>query len=633
MIVNQPWPADRPFVSVVISCFNYGQFLDEALESVYAQTLQDFEVIVVEGGSTDGTTPQKVRAIEHPRVRKLFQDQPTRVGHNRLRGVSEARGKYVVFLDADDKLEPTYLEKAVLALELGGADLAYPSVQLFERETSVWETADEFTLKTLTEANCVATVAMFRRETWEALDIGYGTDIDLEDWDFWLRFAEKGARGFHIAEALMLYRVHGQSLTDSLRAREVEVRRGVLAMHPLAMDELRVAEISRHQLVRPIVRAPQANLGRIERRSPRSLRVAVAMPWLAGGSLTRLLLQLFSDLGARDTSLLVYSTLERPPESESQAAAFRRLTDDVFELPTEVPSEACGEAMVHLLRSRGTQVLMLAGSPQTYDLLPRLRNEMPGLRVVNYLDDTLGHVPPNRCHAKEIDVHIVASEEVRDVLLAAGEEAGRIAVIYPGLDMKRYDLATVPYGNLPDLPVSAHQKLVLYAGRFSTEASMVRFADLAHAMRGREDLVFAMMSDDFDLVAGDGQRRHLREEGCAHWLGFVDDPRRHLRRADVVVIPSSAKGLPLLCLEALALGTPVIAPNVGAMGEVIRSDVTGFLANPRDHTSYVEAISRAVELDGHRERLAETCRASVRERFAIEAVRQKYFGIFRRLAT
>ncbi|HEX8438942.1 glycosyltransferase, partial [Archangium sp.] len=98
------WPAEQPLVSVIIPCFNYGRFLSDALVSLDKQTLQDFEIIIVEGGSTDGTTTQLVRELEHPKVRKIFQPEPTLVGENRLTGLQQARGKYITFLDADDMI-------------------------------------------------------------------------------------------------------------------------------------------------------------------------------------------------------------------------------------------------------------------------------------------------------------------------------------------------------------------------------------------------------------------------------------------------------------------------------------------------------------------------------------------------
>ncbi|MFY0521854.1 glycosyltransferase [Archangium gephyra] len=631
------WPEDRPLVSVIIPCFNYGSFLPDALVSLDKQTLQDFEIILVEGGSTDGTTTEQVRALQHPKVRKIFQPEPTRVGENRLAGLQQARGKYITFLDADDMLAPTYLEKAVMALELLGVDVVYPSVQLFGREQRVWETADEFSLANLSRTNTVSTVAMFRYETWKSLGIGYGSNKDgsIEDWDFWLRFAERGVRGYKIREPLMLYRIHGNSLSDAIRPGLEQAYRKTLAKHRRYLGHLRVARISREQTQPLKETVPSRDLSRSPLPAPKPLRIALAQPWMVMGGSDSLMLQVFATCQQEDARLSVYSTIETPPSMGSSAGAFQRLTDDVFELSKELPEFAHDEAILHLLRTRQVNVLMLVGSARTYALLPRIRRELPHVRVVDHLYNTVGHLANNRRHASEIDFHIVANEEVRDALLRGGESPERIRIIYHGIDMKRFSQESVPYlpGGPPRLELAPGERLVLYSGRFSEEKGVLRFVEIARRMKRDARVRFAM--------TGDGPQRPEVEElihrhGLAErvkLLGIVEDARPYLRRADVVVIPSDVEGLPLVCLEALALGTPVVASKVGALPEVIQSGRTGFVVPPTDVDGFVRDIRGALNLDSRRTRLARTCRDSVEERFSIETARQKYYEVFRQLAS
>jgi glycosyltransferase involved in cell wall biosynthesis len=634
---NGRWPAEQPLVSVIIPCFNYGRFLADALISLDKQTLQDFEIIIVEGGSTDGTTTEQVRALEHPKVRKIFQPEPTLVGENRLTGLQQARGKYITFLDADDMIAPTYLEKAVMALELLGVDVVYPSVQLFGRENRVWETGEKFSLADLCRTNTVATVAAFRYDTWKSQNIGYGSNKDgsIEDWDFWLRFAERGARGYKIREPLMLYRIHGNSLSDSIKPKLDQAYHKTLAAHRRFLGSRRVARISREQSQPPEVKASAPDLSRSPLPARNTLRIALAQPWMVMGGSDSLMLQVFATHGQEDARLTVYSTIDTPPSMGSSSGAFQRLTDDVFDLAKELPAAAHPEAILHLLRTRQTNVLMIVGSPQTYDLLPRIRKELPHVRVVDHLYNTVGHLQNNRRHASEIDFHIVANEEVRDALLAAGEAPERIRIIHHGIDMKRFSQDAVPYlvGGPPRLAMAPSEKLVLYSGRFSEEKGVLRFVEIVRRMRKVPNVRFAMTGDgplrpqveEFILRHGLGDRVEL--------LGIVDDAKPYLRRADVVVIPSDVEGLPLVCLEALALGTPVVASKVGALGEVIQSGRTGFVVPPTDVEGFVRAIQGSLRLDSKRTRLARTCRESVEEHFSIESARQKYYEVFRQLAS
>ncbi len=632
VVRNTPLPADQPLISVVIPCFNYGRFLDEALASLYAQTLQDFEIIIVEGGSTDGLSPQHVQGVSHPKVRTLFQPTPTKVSQNRLDGLRMARGKYVVFLDADDVLAPTYLEKAVLALELLGVDLAYPSVQQFGQASALWEPAPEFTLTELSRFNTIPTVAMFRKDAWKELEIGYSLTARIEDFDFWLRWAVRGARGHKIREPLMLYRVHGQSITDELRPKYPTHLEKTIAPHRSMLGAKRVALVSARQRTLPKLEDPHAALVRIERQSDAQLRMALALPWMVVGGSDRLLVQLFADAGVRSAKVLAYTTLEAPASMGSSRRDYERITDDVFDLPAVLPPRAHAEAVMHLLRSRRIDTLMIVGSALTYDLLPRIRRELPDVKVVDHLYNPVGHFANNRKNARYIDFHIAANDEVAQALVAAGELDERVRIIPHGIDMREVPLST-PYqtAGFPKLQLRAGDRLVLFAGRFSQEKGVLRFVDLVHHMRGDPRLVFAMIGDG-PLRAEVEHRIRERGVGAAvHLLGLVDDPRPYLRRADVVVIPSDIEGLPLVALEALALGTPVVASRLGALPTAIEDGVTGALADPKDLESYAAGIRRALQLDSDRERLARRCRASVVDRFSIETVRDQYYEVFRSL--
>ena len=100
-----------PLVSVVIPCFNYGQYLEQAIHSVLSQTFTNLEIIVVEGGSTDGTTPGILRALEQsglPRTRFVYRTESHLVGDNRNFGYRACPGPIVCCLDADDLIKPTY---------------------------------------------------------------------------------------------------------------------------------------------------------------------------------------------------------------------------------------------------------------------------------------------------------------------------------------------------------------------------------------------------------------------------------------------------------------------------------------------------------------------------------------------
>jgi len=102
-------------VSVIIPLYNKGKYIARALDSVFAQTFQDFEVIVVDDGSTDNG-PEIVSQYKEPRLRMIRQ-QNAGPGAARNRGIKESKGAFLAFLDADDEWLPDFLKKSARNLE------------------------------------------------------------------------------------------------------------------------------------------------------------------------------------------------------------------------------------------------------------------------------------------------------------------------------------------------------------------------------------------------------------------------------------------------------------------------------------------------------------------------------------
>lgn len=205
---------DPPLVSVVIPCVDYGRFVLEAVNSCLQQTYPALEVVVVDGGSADPYTRQVLAGLRHPRVRVVFRSPRRRVGDNRNFGLGLARGDFVCCLDADDRFDPGYIDRAMFVMTKLGYDLVGASVRAF----GVVEAQRNFirhpTLADLLRANQFAMGAVFRRELWARSGGFYdmdGDDAIHEDWNFWLRLAAMGAKTFNINwEPLIHCRQHDQ---------------------------------------------------------------------------------------------------------------------------------------------------------------------------------------------------------------------------------------------------------------------------------------------------------------------------------------------------------------------------------------------------------------------------------------
>lgn len=203
-------------VSVIIPCYNQGEFIDEAVDSVLAQTYQDFEIIVVNDGSTDEFTISKLTDYEKPKTRVLHTNNQG-LSAARNTGISKSEGQYILPLDADDKLDKNYLEEALDVLEKDSAiGIVYCKAQLFGEQTGLWELPD-YSYENILMSNMIFCTALFRRTDFERTK-GYDPAMiyGWEDWDLWLSLIKLGLGVFQIQKVLFYYRIRKESMVRIL---------------------------------------------------------------------------------------------------------------------------------------------------------------------------------------------------------------------------------------------------------------------------------------------------------------------------------------------------------------------------------------------------------------------------------
>lgn len=198
-------------VSVVIPTYNYARFLPQAIDSVLAQTVKPLEVIVADDGSTDNT--EEVVAAYGDKVRHL------RYGHMGVYAVRQAllaeiKGDWFLNLDADNFVEPDFIEKSLGVLATGPGDcaFAYPdrvTFGAFVQHVRVPEfDIALFKKKNFVDMNALVNTEIARKTGFDpAFNDGWG------DYDFFLRVAKAGHRGVAQHQSPLHYRVHSASIT------------------------------------------------------------------------------------------------------------------------------------------------------------------------------------------------------------------------------------------------------------------------------------------------------------------------------------------------------------------------------------------------------------------------------------
>lgn len=209
-----------PSVSVVIPCYNQGHYLHEAIASVDDQSFREFEIVVVDDGSTFPETIRTIDALRDSHIR-VIRTSNQGLAAARNTGIAHSTGKYILPLDADDRIGPAYLEKAVAVLEMDpGIGIVYCEAAFFGAVQGRWELAP-YAFPDILIPPRIFACAFFRRAAWEAAG-GFSSEMQggWEDYDFWLSLIERGAGVHCIPEVLFHYRQHPGNMITGLTRKQ-----------------------------------------------------------------------------------------------------------------------------------------------------------------------------------------------------------------------------------------------------------------------------------------------------------------------------------------------------------------------------------------------------------------------------
>jgi glycosyltransferase involved in cell wall biosynthesis len=220
-----------PKISVITACFNHGKYINEMLESIFNQTFDDYEVIIVNDGSTDDTA-EILNGITNEKV-TVIHTENFGPASARNTAILNARAPIIMNLDADDKIAPSLLEKAYeIFCSNSNTGIVHCDAEYFGTKSGKFEIG-EYSLETMLFDNRIISQAFFKRYDWLTVG-GYSVEfVDwLEDWDFWLLIIELGGNVVKIPEKLVFYRTYnnladcrtGRGKTDRMKMMESRIR-------------------------------------------------------------------------------------------------------------------------------------------------------------------------------------------------------------------------------------------------------------------------------------------------------------------------------------------------------------------------------------------------------------------------
>ena len=204
-----------PTLAVIITAHNYGQYLDECIESVLHQSRRPDEILVVDDASTDNTADVVARWSDRG-VRYLCVDHRD-PRQSRLSGLQATNSEFICFLDADDRLAPDYLRGGLAGFDRYDVGIVYSDVDYFGDWNRCHQEPEVITLADMGKLNYVHNGSIVRREALEmsrALDVPCDSKRSHEDWLAWRRILEQGWKAKK-QRGIYGYRRHEANRTNS----------------------------------------------------------------------------------------------------------------------------------------------------------------------------------------------------------------------------------------------------------------------------------------------------------------------------------------------------------------------------------------------------------------------------------
>ena len=222
---------DPTLVSVIIPCYNHGEYIGEAIQSILDQTYRHVEIIVVDDGSTDPKTAEILRRLR-TRATTVYHKANGHLSSARNFGIRQSRGGLILPLDSDDRFAPSFIEKAVAILARSPqVGVVTCHVKRFgsTRDAPFLPTGGGLTDFLVQNNSCGN--ALFRHRCWLDAE-GYREDFrGFEDWDFWIGVTKQGWLVHAIPEFLFFYRDTPGSMLKAVEDRRPELTRKIVTHH------------------------------------------------------------------------------------------------------------------------------------------------------------------------------------------------------------------------------------------------------------------------------------------------------------------------------------------------------------------------------------------------------------------
>ena len=625
-------------ISVVVPYYNAAEFIDQTVISVLNQTYPYFEILVVNDGSTEEASIKKLKEVEKMDKRiKVLNKENGGVAATRDYGAehSSKDSEYLFFLDADDVIEPTYLECAYWTLQTHpDAAWAYADSVGFGTYTYTWE--KWFDSKRMKKENTLVDTALIRKSVFNEVN-GYELRVKSvnEDWNFWLKLLAKGYYPIHMNFFAFWYRrketgselqrvknnqkVNSQIIKDSASKVDKDV---IAIQYPT--NSYNYEDLIE---VNPDIAVPVL-------KDDKKINILMIIPWMIMGGADIFNMEFLKRIDKDKFNITIINTL---PNYNIYRQSFEQYAT-IYDLTTFLDHKDWLSFVNYIIEKNNINFIFNTNSECGYAMLPYLKAKYPNIPIIDYIHmeewyfKNGGFARMSSAVEAVIDKTLVCNNGTERVLTDYfGRKPEEVKTVYIGVDSNKFDPDKFDKEELlKKYELEDNDKYVIsYICRIANQKRPYLLAEIMKkAIARRKDILFLIVGNGEMLT---GLKAKVSSYGIGEnvrFLGPVSNTGEIYKISDMTINCSIKEGLALTAYESLSMGVPVISADVGGQKELI-NDKTGVIVpclqkeyeianydySDEEVGNYVEAIDKVIaNLDDYKKR----CRKRILNEFTLE---------------
>lgn len=628
-----------PQITIVTAYYNGDKYIDETIQSVLNQTFPDWEWIIVDDGSTEERSMEKLKEIEK-------MDKRIRVVHKENSGLAATRdyganlanqnSKYLFFLDDDDLINRTYLECAYWTLQTHEeASWAYTDVVNFEGMEYKW--IKWFNSEKEKKENLLVATALIRKEDFWAVN-GYELREKAvnEDWNLWLKLLAKGKKPVRMNFDGFWYRRKTQG--SELQRSQQNKKRALEIINQTGKqikEKVEAIQYPKQDYNWEKIEEECETCAKYQIKENQKINILMIIPWMITGGADKFNLDLLTRINKKRFNIIVVTT---QPSINSWRQEFEEQAI-VYDLTTFLDKKYWLAFINHIIRQYRINLIFNTNSFIGYSMIPYLKANYPEIPIMDYIHMEEWY---NRCggYSRDssfvsscIDKTLVCNRNSEKILVDYFErKENEVETVYIGVDEKifnpeQYNKEEI----LKELQIEniENRFIISYICRIDLQKRpMLLIEVLKRLIEKRQDFLCVIVGDGpmLDKVKTEIRRYELTKNVIT--LGNIKDTAQIYKISDLTLNCSIKEGLALTSYESLSMGVPVVTSNVGGQAELINeevgvavpcmqkeTDIRNFTYQQEEIDSYVEAIDKILN---HLTEYKTNCRKRILNGFTID---------------